>query len=222
MQTLQRTYPYKEGVTLNLANLQIETATLDELTPNPDNARLHDERSIAAIAASLEEFGQPEPLVIRASDGLIVGGNGRYAAMKRLGWQSCRVVRLDLDDQQTKTLALALNRTADLSYFDDARLLEQLDALKAEGFAVAETWWSQDELAALQSGIEAAPTLDTDDLASDQGDDSQVEMGKPIMLTAEQRGVFDQAANKMRSQEQTDLSDGRVAELLSAEWLSGS
>ena len=38
---------------------------IDSLTPDPVNARLHDERNITTIMGSLKEFGFDQPLVPR-------------------------------------------------------------------------------------------------------------------------------------------------------------
>ena len=62
---------------------------LAELHPDPGNARAHNERNLAAIRDSLLRFQQAEPLVVQKSTGRVIGGNGRLAAMRELGWTSC-------------------------------------------------------------------------------------------------------------------------------------
>lgn len=85
---------------------------LDALHPDPSNARQHGERNLEAIRASLATFGQVEPLVIHAPTRRVIGGNGRLAAMKALGWTHADVVELDISETQATSLAIALNRTA--------------------------------------------------------------------------------------------------------------
>ena len=124
--------------------LAIERVSLDSLHPDPANTRAHGERNLKAIQASLQQWGQAEPLVIQASTRKVIGGNGRLVAMRELGWTHCDVVVLDVDDLQATGLSIALNRTAELATWDEpglARILEELqseDALVGVGFLDAE------------------------------------------------------------------------------------
>ncbi|MBL8801041.1 MAG: DNA modification methylase [Planctomycetes bacterium] len=95
--------------------LTIRRVALSALHHDPANARSHDERNLDAIAASLKQFGQAEPLVVQRSSGKVIGGNGRMTAMKALGWTECDVVELDLDDTRATALGIALNRTSELA-----------------------------------------------------------------------------------------------------------
>ena len=120
--------------------MKVSTVPLDTLQLDPANVRTHGDRNMDAIAASLQRFGQAEPLVVQQSSRRVIGGNGRLQAMKQLGWTECDIVELDVDDLQATALAIALNRTASLAEWDEpglARLLEQLkaeDALDGVGF----------------------------------------------------------------------------------------
>lgn len=120
--------------------MEIKRVSIDSLHLDPANARLHDEINLDAILGSLQRFGQAEPLVIQASTGRIIGGNGRLVAMKKLGWTECDIVEVDVDDLTATALGIALNRTAELADWDDstlARLLQDLrteDALDGVGF----------------------------------------------------------------------------------------
>ncbi len=65
-----------EGLDLDTA-LVIKRVPLDSLKLDPANARAHGERNLEAIVASLQRFGQAEPLVVHAPTGRVIGGNGR-------------------------------------------------------------------------------------------------------------------------------------------------
>lgn len=95
---------------------------IDELKFDPQNARLHNERNIKSIMQSLEEFGQHAPLVVRTPDNIVVVGNGRLEAMRRLGWDTAWVVFVDDDDEQAIRCSLMDNRTAELADWDDSIL----------------------------------------------------------------------------------------------------
>lgn len=114
------------------------TVGLGELVADGENARTHPEENLKAITASLREFGQVEPLVVRRGTNVVVGGNGRLAAMRGLGWGEAKVVYVDLTDERAKVLGLALNRTGDLAGWDP----EMLERVLAEMPADPEVDWS--------------------------------------------------------------------------------
>jgi hypothetical protein len=118
--------------------LECEVVALDTIRPHPDNARIHPEENVEALASSLEAFGQVEPLVVQRSTRYVLGGNGRLQAMRRLGWHQCSVHWVDMDDVRAASLSVALNRTAELAKWDDAvlaRLLERFRTAAPEAGA---------------------------------------------------------------------------------------
>ena len=105
---------------------------LTELHLDPGNVRAHGDVNMQAIAASLQRFGQAEPLVVQKGTSRVIGGNGRLAAMQKLGWGECDIVEVDVDDRQARALGLALNRTAELAEWNAAALAQLLDELRAD------------------------------------------------------------------------------------------
>lgn len=116
------------------------------------NARVHNTRNRRAIRESLE-LGAGRSILVDA-DNVIIGGNGVFTEAEKLGIpvrvvdsdgsELIAVRRTDLhtDDAKRKALAIADNRTGDLSHFDDAAVVDLLKeagdfALKA-GFSAAE------------------------------------------------------------------------------------
>ena len=116
------------------------------------NARVHNTRNQRAIRESLE-LGAGRSILVDA-DNVIIGGNGVFTEAEKLGIpvkivdsdgsELIAVRRTDLhtDDAKRKALAIADNRTGDLSHFDDAAVVDLLKeagdfALKA-GFSAAE------------------------------------------------------------------------------------
>lgn len=103
-----------------LAALAIE---IRDLTPDPRNARQHDERNLAAVVRSLEEHGQVKPIVVqlrsdKGASNVIRAGNATTAAASRLGWTHVAAVVLDVKDKEARAYALRDNRTADLAEWD--------------------------------------------------------------------------------------------------------
>jgi len=143
-----------------LTTMKIERITLDALTCDPANARKHDKRNLDAIKGSLQRFGQQHPIIVDAA-GVIRAGNGRFMAMRALGWSECDIVRSDLKGSEATAFAIADNRTAELAAWDDDALAQQLAALQIE-----------DELLALATGYDAkeiaALALDASELVEDE------------------------------------------------------
>jgi DNA modification methylase len=117
--------------------MKIEILKITELTPDPNNARTHDEANLKAIEGSLREFGQRKPIVIDQHQ-VIVAGNGTVEAAKRLGWDSIEAVRIpaDWNADQIKAFALADNRTAELAAWNPQVMSSQLLELQEAGFEI--------------------------------------------------------------------------------------
>jgi len=128
--------------------MKIETLQIKDLTPDPANARQHDEKNLKAIQGSLKEFGQRKPIVINEA-GVIVAGNGTVEAAKRLGWLEIQAVRVPKEwtPEQTKAFALADNRTAELAAWSPEVLASQLVELEAAGFEIEEFGFEKIEVA---------------------------------------------------------------------------
>jgi site-specific DNA-methyltransferase (adenine-specific) len=128
---------------MNIINLRIA-----DLTPDPENARQHDEKNLKAIQGSLKEFGQRKPIVITEAN-VIVAGNGTVLAAKNLGWETIEAVRVPADwsKDQVKAFALADNRTAELAAWSPEVLAAQLLELDEAGFEIEEFGFEKIEVA---------------------------------------------------------------------------
>ena len=114
-----------------MEELRIEYLPPDALKPYDRNARRHTERDIEAIKASIRENGFCDPVGIWGPDNLIVEGHGRILAAKDLGLEEIPCIRLDhLTDEQRREYALAHNRTAELSEWDEILRDEEIAALE--------------------------------------------------------------------------------------------
>lgn len=117
--------------------LTVETISINDLEMDPENARLHPDKNLSAIRGSLEMFGQREPLVVHRFTNRIIGGNGRYEAMRSLGWTRVSVTFVDCSPAEATALGLALNRTAETATWDTDRLDELLARCREDGVATA-------------------------------------------------------------------------------------
>lgn len=59
---------------------------IDSVREDPQNARKHSSRNLAAIKRSLRTYGQRKPIVVNSETGIIEAGNGLWRAVKSLGW----------------------------------------------------------------------------------------------------------------------------------------
>lgn len=94
---------------------------ITSLSADPANARLHDQRSIDAIANSLKRFGQQKPIVCDAA-GVTVAGAGMLMAAQQLQWTHVAAVRSELAGAERVAYGIADNRSAELSAWDDEAL----------------------------------------------------------------------------------------------------
>jgi DNA modification methylase len=111
--------------------MHVEIVPIDSILQDPANVRLHDEKNLNTIKASLKRFGQQKNLVVDQNN-IIRAGNGTWAAAKALGWKEISIYRTTLTGAEAVAYAIADNRTSDLSEFDPKPLLDQLESLKEE------------------------------------------------------------------------------------------
>jgi ParB-like chromosome segregation protein Spo0J len=193
--------------------MKIETLQITDLTPDPENARLHDDKNLKAIQGSLKEFGQRKPIVITEA-GVIVAGNGTVEAAKRLGWTEIEAVRVpgDWTPNQIKAFALADNRTAELASWDIHVLDEQLWELE------------QEELDVTLLGFESRIVAEVEDpfgLLKDEPRKDATQM--TFTVTLEQADVIKEKLKRAKQskrliKDENENSNGNALYLIASEW----
>src|SRR5277367_5631672 len=87
--------------------LAIEHRPLASLIPYARNARTHSPEQVAEIAASIQEFGWTNPVLVDGESG-IIAGHGRVLAAKRLGIDPVPCIELaGLSEAQRRAYILA-------------------------------------------------------------------------------------------------------------------
>jgi len=125
---------------------RVELVKASKLKPNPTNPRSHSDRQIEQIAESLRRFGFLVPIVI-AEDGLIVAGHGRWLAAQQLGYPDVPVIRATfLTEADRRAFALAENRLAELSGWDEDLLQAELEFLFDADYEVCVTGFELKDL----------------------------------------------------------------------------
>jgi len=122
-----------------------------ELHQDPANARLHGEKNLAAIKASLARFGQQKPVVIDAN-GIVRAGNGTLAAARALGWATVDVVESELSEAELIAYGIADNRTAELAEWDEEVLERVLSFVAEEEPGLEGTGFDAEDLDAFRQG----------------------------------------------------------------------
>ena len=112
-----------------IRDLQVETVSVSALQPYAHNARTHSRKQIRQIAASIEEFGWTNPVLIDGKGG-IIAGHGRVEAAKLLGLETVPTIRLqDMTEAQKRAYIIADNRLAELAGWDQEVLAIELQTL---------------------------------------------------------------------------------------------
>ena len=127
-------------------NLRIKHLPVDSLVPYAQNARTHSEDQVSQIAASIEEFGFTNPVLV---DGAaeIIAGHGRVLAALQLGLDKVPCIVLGhLTKAQKRAYVLADNKLALNAGWDDVLLSAGLIEVGDLGVDLALTGFSEREL----------------------------------------------------------------------------
>jgi len=111
------------------------------------NPRRIEGEQLAALRASLREFGPVQPVIVNAATGRIVGGHQRVRAAQAEGFPALPVVWVDLPEADEKRLNLALNRIG--GRWDEGLLGRLLAELRDGGVAMGATGFASAEVEAL-------------------------------------------------------------------------
>lgn len=145
---------------------------IGDLTYDPRNARIHDDRNLLAIQRSLEAHGQQKPIVVR--EGVVLAGNGTLEAARALGWTHLACVEYRGTEALARAYALADNRTAELAVWDAEELMASLEGLRDH---MAATSFTVEDLDRLTREAEKAEEVLRERAGSEDDDRSLDEVG---------------------------------------------
>lgn len=139
-----------------MASGQIVKRKLEDIKPYENNARTHSQEQVKKIAASIEEFGFNNPVLIDGK-GVIIAGHGRVLAAESLGMDTVPTIELKhLSKAQRKAYIIADNKIALDASWDIDLLRIEFDSLKDLGFDLEFTGFGLDEIKGLTGLIEEA------------------------------------------------------------------
>ena len=193
-------------------------ASINDLKSDHKNARRRTDRSSDLIKESLQRYGAARSIVID-EENRILAGNGTIDGAKAAGIRRVRIIesegdeviavrRTGLSEEQKVGLALADNRTADLSEWD----LEMLHRLSEEH--ELDPWFNQNDLDELLNIVEVDPVEgNTDPDAVPDAPEEPITKPGDLWILGNHRLLCGDSINPQHLQR---LMDGQLADL----WLT--
>jgi DNA modification methylase len=149
-----------QDITMDVIDLPLE-----QIIPYARNPRNNAE-AVATVAASIQEFGWRQPIVVD-EDRVVLAGHTRLEAARKLGFKSAPVhIAKGLTANQARAFRIMDNRSGENAEWDNDLLnLELADLLEAN-FDLSLTGFTDDELNALVTSLEdgSDPQSDEDDV----------------------------------------------------------
>jgi hypothetical protein len=144
-------------------DIQIERWPIARLIPRVNNPRTHSRQQIAQIAASIEEYGWTNPILVDETDE-ILAGHARVLAAKKLHMEVVPVIVLrHLSEAQKRALVIADNQLALNAGWDETALRAELEALREAYYSLDLLGFDDIELQRLLEAQDAAPGLCDED-----------------------------------------------------------
>lgn len=152
----------------NMSTLEITYKALGDLNGYEHNSRTHNKKQIEQIAASIEEFGFTNPILVDEKD-TIIAGHGRLSAARTLKMKEVPTICIrNLSEQQMRALVIADNRIAENAGWDEEMLKVEIRFLNDTAFDLDLLGFEDDELKDLVE-IEI-PNLDDDTFSNDESE----------------------------------------------------
>lgn len=141
----------------NASNLKIVYRPTATLNPYVNNSNSHSTEQVAGIAASINEFGFTNPLLID-ENGTLIAGHGRLLAADSLGLEEVPcIVLAHLTEAQRRAYVIADNQLAKKSTWDLDMLALELDALAGMNYDLSVTGFDMAEIDAILRGDDFLP-----------------------------------------------------------------
>ncbi len=139
----------KDTASTSAADLAVEWWPTSRPIPYAKNPRHCPESALVKVAASLQEFGFRQAIVVDAND-VVVVGHTRLAAAKRLGMSEVPVhVARDLTPDQARAYRIADNRTNEETAWESDLLSTEIAELASLDYDIDVLGFERDELAEL-------------------------------------------------------------------------
>ena len=191
--------------------------SINDLKSDHKNARKRTNQSAELIQESIKRYGAARSIVID-EDNRILAGNGTIEGAKAAGIKNVRIIetagdeiiavrRTDLTEHEKVGLALADNRTSDLSDWD-AEMLHQLSQEQD-----ISPWFDEDDLAEIIGEIEKLPSEEHTDPDDVPEVDEEAVITKPgdLWILGDHRLLCGDSTNIQHVER---LMDGKKADMV--------
>ncbi len=133
-------------------SMKVVLRRVSNIKPYAKNPRINED-AVDAVAASIQEYGFRQPIVVDKK-GVIIAGHTRWKAAKKLGLRTVPVhVARELSAKQIRAYRLADNATRDRSGWDYELLPIELGKLEKGGYDLGLIGFQEDELAAIMQRV---------------------------------------------------------------------
>ena len=181
--------------------MELVKRQLADLKPaeyNPRKALKPGDPEYQRIAASIEEFGYVDPIIINA-DNTIIGGHQRRTVMLDLGYTEADCILVEMDKTREKALNIALNKIT--GEWDEAALKDLLIDLDKADYNVGLTGFGGDEIEKLFAAVELTQE------ANDDGYDPDEKLKELKEVRTRPGDIWQMGSHRLMCGDATDISD---------------
>jgi len=139
----------------------IEYVAVGDLRPWTGNPRKIDEDELQRLRRSIRDFGLIDPVIVRRSDAMVIGGHQRLVAAQAEGITEAPVVFVEFDDTKAAALNVALNKIG--GDWDWPKLADLFQELDVGDFDVTMTGFDEREIEGLMHGLDEVATKEYDE-----------------------------------------------------------
>ena len=132
-----------------MSEIELKYQNITNITPYARNSRTHSDEQVAQVAASIQEFGWTNPILIDETS-TIIAGHGRLMAAQRLGLEQVPTIMLqNLTEAQKKAYVIADNKLALNAGWDEEMLAVEIEELLDQGYDTDLLGFEADEIDSL-------------------------------------------------------------------------
>ena len=194
--------------------MEVKDTAIEKVIPYARNPRRND-AAVAAVAASIREFGFRQPIVVD-EDMTVLVGHTRLKAAQSLGLAKVPVhIAKGLTESQRKAYRIADNKLNDLAVWDDEMLALELVDLQNANYDLELTGFGEEEIKKLEAMANATTDglTDPDDVPDVDTTDTRTKLGD-IWLLGKHRVM---CGDSTVANDVAALMDGAKAQLVHAD-----
>ena len=132
--------------------MKVEMVNIEKLVPYARNPRIN-AHAVDEVAASIQEFGFRQPIVVD-SEMVIIVGHVRYKAAQKLGHKEVPInIMTGMSKAKIKAYRIADNKLGEKAAWDNPLLHLEIEELEKEGYDKTKTGFTEEELKSLRQSL---------------------------------------------------------------------